>query len=163
MAAKEVSLFLPPGFAHLAVLRGVVDKLSLDVDRVPPSSPYAFSAQRRRENGGYILIEYDPNAEDVLNELGEWERPSVEYKQVLRRCVASVNVHYRDSNVLRQCLLAFGNAIGEHSSKCVIENGLGVLILLSIVCDRMLNEASWSVERTQFPELAGVANSEWID
>lgn len=163
MAAKEVSVFLPTGIEHLDVLRQVVEKLSLDVDRVPPGSPYAFSAQRRREDEGYILIEYDPNAEDVIQELGEWERPSVEYKQALGRCVASVIVHYRDSSDLRRCLLAIAESIGERASECVIENGLGVLILLSVACERMTDEASWSIEREQFPELSGVASSEWID
>lgn len=163
MAAKEVSVFLPPGFEHLELLRAIVDILSLEIEHVPPGSPYSFSAQRRPESEGHLLIEYDPNAADVVQEIGDWERPSTEYKRILKRCVASIIVHYRNENDLRRCLLTIAGFLGEDASKCVIENGLGVLIFLSVASKHILSESSWSIERQQFPELRGVANSEWID
>jgi hypothetical protein len=162
MAAKEISVFVPSDVDHRGVLSSVVDSLGLAVDSVPLGSPYAFSAQRRDDNG-YLLIEFDFNARDVIEEMEKWEKPSSEYKRILGACGMSIVVHYRKPDDLRRCLVALGKAIGSNACRCVLENGLGVVILLSDVVDRFESDSTWSIEREDFPELIGVAPSEWID
>jgi len=161
MAAPEMTVFFPEGFDKAAALRDVVEELSLTVDHLPAGWPCEFSAQRRQDDM-YLLVEYDANADDVIDELAEWEKPTDEYKRILSNCRSSLTIHYRGIDNAKCCLLVLANVAGPLTSRCVVENGKGCLLLLGDVADRLASDPSWSWERELFPELSGVAASEWL-
>ncbi len=162
MAAKEMSVFLPKKFQKTEVFNKLVGLLALTVDSIPDGSPYEFSAQRGND-GSYLLIEYDANPQDVIQELSEWKRPTGEYKKILTGCEACFVIHYRATSDARSFLLLLAETVQQIAPKSIVDNGLGCLLLLSEIVARMNDDSDWSWEKETFPELAGVARSEWLD
>jgi hypothetical protein len=162
MAAPQVIVFLPDNANVNNVLDNIVSELSLTVDSLPLGFPYTFSAQQR-DLPTYLLIEYDPNASDVIMDIIKWEKPTDEFKQSLADCRSTITVHYRGLDVAKRCLSVISSCLGGTSSKCVIENGYGCLLLLSDIIHFISIDSTWTWERGAFPELEGVATSEWDD
>ena len=161
MAAPQIVVLLPAGIDNRAVLGRMVEELSLTVDHVPSGSPFDFSAQRRDESA-YLLVEYDTNVSDFIDELASWERPTEEYKRLLSDCTSSITMHYRGIDIAKRSLKILSATIGYLSSRCIIENGCGCLLLLSDVVNCIAVDPTWTWERERFPEIAGVAPSEWL-
>jgi hypothetical protein len=155
-----IAVFLPECVNKDAVLGRVVEELSLSVDHVPEGSPFEFSAQLR-DQGAYLLIEYDSNVAEIVSEMSEWQMPTKEYKLLLTNCRSSIIIHYRGIEHARNCLKAISDTVGGISTKCIIENGEGCLLRLSDVMGKIAGDPTWTWEREEFPEIYDVAPSEW--
>lgn len=162
MAAPQLSVFLPGDVNNHAVLARIVEALSLSVDHVPAGFPFEFTAQLRTNNI-YILIEHDSEVIDIIGEMMEWEMPTEEYKSLLSDCKSSINIHYRGIDYAKNCLLTLSDAVGDASSRCIVENNEGCLLRLSDVARLMTGNPTWTWERGEFPEIPGVGSSEWRD
>lgn len=162
MSANEIIVFLPECVAMESVLKELTSELSLKVDVLPENFPFDFSAQRRDEKG-YILIEYKALIGAMREELLAWDKPTPEYKQILANTKASLTIHYRPIEIAKDCMQLMGKTIGDNLSRCVVENGRGCLLKLSDIVKCLALERSWTWEKEQFPELEGVASSEWLD
>lgn len=161
MSATQITVFLPVGRSYEDLLHNIASVLSLNIETVPTGFPFAFSAQR--VDAEQLLIEYDADAIAISDEIGQWEKPSQEYKLLLQECTSCINVHYRSINLAKQCLVAISNSLGQSSALSVVENGFGCLLRLSDIVEHVLVDSDWSWEREKFPDLPGVAESEWID
>jgi len=144
------------------MLNRLVSDLSLTVDTVPSNSPFPFSAQRR-DTDGYLLVELDIELQNEINEMSDWEKPSQHVKEMLLLCKSKIIIHYRGIELAEQCLLLINACLGETASKSLVENGRGCLLILADMARYITADASWSWERDEFPELDGVASSEWIE
>lgn len=162
MAAPEITIFFPAAIEKQIILQSIVVGMSLSVDEVREGLSFEFSAQRTTA-GGYIAVEYDPDASSIIEELSQWEKPTAEYKQLLACCQSSLTIRYRGLAHAKECLRIVGAKTGQLSSKCILENGLGCLLRLSEVTQFLADDASWTWEKQAFPELGGVAPSEWIE
>ncbi|MBI3729036.1 MAG: hypothetical protein HY254_11995 [Burkholderiales bacterium] len=162
MAAKQITVFFPPRVDKELILANLVKSLSLEIDRLPDDFPYEFSAQRGR-GPSYVLIEYQGNDRGEIEELSQWERPSENYKQLLLQCESTILLHYRDTNQARKFFLTLAAALGTVSSRCIVENGFGCLLLLSETVACLEHNKAWAWERDAFPDLPNVAISEWVD
>ena len=91
-----------------------------------------------------------------------WEKQKKAYKDIFEACKSSVSIQYREVDVARNALLAFENVLEIGStSKCLVDNGLGCFLKLDDVLGCVMKIPRWSWENEQFPELPGVAISEW--
>ena len=161
MSAPMVTVFLPIGLDYYPLLRNIADGLRLNVDVLPPDFPFAFSAQRIGED--HLLVEYDADSTDTTSEIQQWEKPSREYKLLLRGCGSCINIHYRNADLTKKCIIIIDSYLDHLSTLSVFENGNGCLLRLSEVIQHCLSDSTWSWERETFPDIAGVADSEWID
>jgi len=161
MSAPRVMIFLPSQVDD-SVLKAIVNELSLSVDHLPPGFPFDFSAQRR-DSTTYILIEYSKSPR-YLEDFADWERPSLEYKRLIADSKATLTITYRGIELAKRCLIVLAQRIGvEVSARSVLENGRGCLLFLSEVKGLLSNDTAWSWEKDAFPELPGVAPSEWAE
>jgi hypothetical protein len=160
MSAPEVTVFLAGDVDKGTVLGKIVEELSLSVDHVPAGSPFEFSAQYRM-HGNYLLIEYDSDPRDIITKLREWEMPTAECKFILSNCQSSITIRYRGLLLVKRCLVTLSDIVGNISSICIAENGRGCLLRLSDVARCIANDPTWTWEREEFPEIAGVGPSEW--
>ncbi len=163
MSAPEIAVFLPVGRNYEQLLHDIASTLLLNIDTLPPDFPFAFSAQRVGAEHLLLLIEYDADAIAIAEEMRQWEKPSQEYKLLLQGCASCINIHYREVNLAKQCLVIISNYLGQSSSHSVVENGYGCLLRLSEIVEHVSGDSTWSWQRETFPDLPGVADSEWID
>jgi hypothetical protein len=161
MSAPQVTVFLPSGRSYMQLLDDISDALLLNIDELPPDFPFEFTAQRIGQE--YLLIEYAADASEVIDEMLQWEKPSQEYKLLLKDCISCINIHFRMPDQAKKCLAIIGNYIGQLSSQSIFENGYGCLLRLSEVIERCSGDSNWSWEREAFPDIPGVADSEWSD
>jgi hypothetical protein len=160
MSAPNIAVFLPVGHDYKPLLLKIAGELHLEIEVVPPNSPFTFGAHRT--DPVWFLIQYCSKASDVVEEMRQWERPSQLYKTLLRGCGSYIDVHYRDVSLAKQCIDVICKYIGQSSSLSVIENGNGCLLRLSDIVRLISDDPNWSWEREKFPELPEVADSEWI-
>lgn len=161
MAAKEICVYSPSRLGKTSALSTLVDRLGLSVDVLPEGFPLEFSAQRGKHLT-YLLIESNADPSDRIAELLEWEKPSHEYKAILSRCRQCIVIHYRDRADAVACLVLLGEILGKVVNESIFENGFGCLLRLSDVLSHLDQNPEWSWERERFPEINGVAESEWI-
>jgi hypothetical protein len=86
MSAPQVTVFLPSGRSYMQLLDDISDALLLNIDKLPPDFPFEFTAQRIGQE--YLLIEYAADASEVIDEMLQWEKPSQEYKLLLKDCIS---------------------------------------------------------------------------
>ncbi|VTS06200.1 hypothetical protein [Tuwongella immobilis] len=161
MSAPMVTVFLPGYQDHAPLLRTVIDALRLNVDDLPPDFPFAWSAQRRGEDD--LLVQYDADSTDTTREMQQWEKPSQDFKWLLQGCRSCIHVHYRKIELAKEFIILTGGYLGHSSSLSGFENGHGCLLRLTEVVEHCLGDPTWSWERESFPDISGVADSEWID
>jgi len=161
MSAPEITVFLPIGRDYEQLLYSIAKTLSLSIDTLPSDSSFAFAAQQL--GAEYFLIEYDADACAIVDEMQQWEKPSQEYKSLLRGCKSCIIIHYRSIDLSKRCLFIISEYLGQLSSLSVVENGYGCLLRLSDTVEHVSVDSSWSWERETFPDIPGVADSEWID
>jgi hypothetical protein len=161
MSAPQITVFLPKGLTYEQMLYNAASTLHLNIDALPPGFPYAFSAQQ--VGAEHFLIAYDAEATDIIDEMRQWEKPSQEYKLLLQGCGACINIRYRILDLAKQCLIIISDYLGQSTSQSVVENGYGCLLRLSDIIDQCSGDSTWSWERETFPDLPGVADSEWFD
>ncbi|MFZ6873877.1 hypothetical protein ACO0LF_17615 [Undibacterium sp. Di27W] len=162
MAAKQITVFFPLSVDKDRIIANLVKNLSLEIDCLPDDFPCEFSAQRGR-GPSYVLIEYQGNDRGEIEELSQWERPSENYKKLLLQCKSKILLHYRDANQARKFFLALATTLETVSSRCIVENGFGCLLLLSEIVTSLEHNKAWTWERDVFPDLPDVAVSEWTD
>jgi hypothetical protein len=162
------TVFFSSLVAHVdGAVAKVVDHLQLVVDDLPGDFPYDFSAQIGR-GSNHLLVELKygdsigelPEIEEITS---EWEYVSEERRNLLLDCKASLLVHYRDIKLANRLLLLLAEAVGPLQDRCVVKNGHGCLLLLSEMTDMLRKDPDWSWEKQLFPELPGVAPSEWLE
>lgn len=164
MAAKELMIFTPFRSDMQSLLDSLVGNLDLTVDMLPDKSEFSFQFSAQRGKGlDYFLFEYIKNDLDVICEISQWERPSDDIKRKLLACESRITIYYRRTNLVKEALLIIGKWFGEVRKDCVIENGYGCLLTLDAIIDNVSRDSTWSWEKKQFPEVSGVAISEWID
>lgn len=164
MAAKELMFFLPKDYGCDQVLKNLVDELDLNVLDIPVDLKLNYQFLARRGEGKSLLeIEFRENSFKVIQELSEWEKPSQEYKDLLLKCESSINLYYRNPKDASAFIEVLVGLLGEITSKCLVENGEGCLLLLNEMSGCIKKDMNWSWERTTFPDLQNVSDSEWID
>ncbi|HEX8914260.1 MAG TPA: hypothetical protein VF796_18065 [Humisphaera sp.] len=164
MSAPVLGVLLPPDADARRAIAAVVDALALTTDQLPPDFPCQFSAQRREDGrtASYLLIEHSVDATPHVDELLRWERPAPEYKELVAAADSRLTVTWRGRKWVVRCLRALAAALGEASSRTVVENDRGCLLRLSDVVACLRQDPQWSWERETFPDLPGVAPSEWL-
>ncbi|MES2038307.1 MAG: hypothetical protein V4495_10735 [Pseudomonadota bacterium] len=160
MAAKHMIFFMQDDFDKEALLSQIVNDLALNIDELPEGFPCEFSAQKG--NGrSYFLIEYSNDIQGYIDELTLWERPGEKYKDMLRACSRTISMHYRDPGNARCFFFSLSTVLGQNASACLVENGFGCLLGLQDMIQQIASNPTWSWEKTSFPEIPGVADSEW--
>jgi hypothetical protein len=162
MSAPTIEVFFPDDGGSDRILSQLVSDLVLNVDLLPADFPFSFSAQRRDSNG-YLLIEYNPSPQEEIEEISGWEKPSRHFKQMLKLCKSKIVVHYRGIELAKQSLQIIATCLGEAASRSVVENDHGCLLNLAEMINHIAVDSSWTWERDEFPELDGVASSEWTE
>ncbi len=160
MSASIVTVFLPVGGSYDSLMQSIVDELHLKRDELPSDFPFGFTAQRIGED--HLLVQYDADSTDITREMEQWEKPSQDFKLLLQGCGSSINIHYRNIDLAKQCIIKIGIYLGRLSSRSVFENGNGCLLRLSDIIEHCLRDPDWSWERETFADIPGVADSEWI-
>lgn len=162
MAAKEIMFFFPNEFEKEIVMANLVDKLGLEVIKIPAELGLTFEFSAKRGEGtSYLSIEYASDAKHIIQELSNWENPGTKYKNLILACRSCMTVYYRNINDAKNLILILASSLNVASSQCVLENGNGCLLLLSDIFSCLQKDEKWSWERYQFPEFPDVALSEW--
>lgn len=161
MAAKVMHIFIFRNFQIEPILRDIAVQLGLVIDVLPPDFPSQFSAQK---NSGreYLLLDYSEDRNDMIEELINWEYIYSNQKDILLNCHSCLDIHYRRKEVAIEALTVIGQALSTVRSKCIVENGFGCLIPLDTFLN-CLQDTNWTWEKKAFPELPGVAQSEWLE
>lgn len=164
MSAKELTFFLPEKFDSNQLLGDLAEGLELDVVDIPSDLGLGYQFLARRGEGKAILeAEFTQNARSIIEELADWDNPSPEYKNELLSLYSAINLSYRDSNNAREFITLLIQKIGELLESCIVDNGEGCLLRLAEIAKCLKQDEDWSWERGDFPELPGVAISEWCD
>ncbi|NLR74246.1 hypothetical protein [Leeia aquatica] len=164
MAAKELMIFTPSRADMQFMLDGLVEGLALKVDELPDHSNFSFEFSAQKGNGReYFLLEYRANDLDVIHDISEWDRPSGDIKRTLLACGSRITIYYRNISLAKEAFLFIGQWFGGACKSCVVENGFGCLLTLDALVENISSNSEWSWEREAFPEVPGVAVSEWID
>lgn len=162
MSAPVLNVLLPKGSPNGKILGRLVAGLELEIDILPEGYPSNFAAQRR-DGGMRIVIDYRESADDTILELCEWERPGPHFKEALLSCGSLITVTYRDVGLAKQALQIVAEQLNVSAGTCVVENDQGCILLLPDVIRCMAADPLWTWERREFPEIEGVAPSEWLD
>ncbi len=162
MSAKTITIFLPLLSVTKPMLIELANLLSLKIDELPPEKEFNFQFSAQNGSGKtYLLVEYRENDENSIEEIGQWERPCNELKEVLFKCQSSITIYYRLPDKAKGAILAIGTLLSEALQYCVVENGQGCLLTLDSIVKCLQDNLEWSWERDSFPELPNVAPSEW--
>ena len=164
MSAKEMTIFFPRTFDVEAIVPRLVSELGLEMQEIPAGKNFSFQASAMRGTGkSLLLMEYRKNAQNLIHELSEWEKPSRTYIRLLLDCESSITFYYRNIEDARSALFAIGSLHNTVANACVFDNDMGCLLILSSILGNLQSDANWSWERTAFPDLPDVAASEWED
>ncbi|MEZ6143816.1 MAG: hypothetical protein R3B84_24890 [Zavarzinella sp.] len=161
MGAPIVTVFLPDKCEYNSLLDYIVHQLSLHVDELPPGFPFSFCAQTLGRD--YFLVQFDNDSLEIIEEMLLWDKPTDSYKKLLADCKPSINIHYRNIDFAKQCLLVVAKFLDKLSCISIFENGLGCLLLLSDVSESLASDSTWTWERQTFSDIPGVADSEWLE
>lgn len=162
MSAKELTIFIPKSSSMEPWLADLASGLSMDIDDLSstPGLSYQFSA-RRGEGRSLLFLEYRRDDSRLIHEMSQWGRPTKAYKDLLQACQASVTLYFRNSAHAKEALSAIGLGLKNSCGASMVDNGLGCLLKLESILDAMHQDAQWSWERYEFPELLEVISSEW--
>jgi hypothetical protein len=108
-------------------------------------------------------MKYFSDVAGFINELLEWEKPAAAYKRLLAECSSGISIHYRGIGLAKKCLQLIETNIGDTASRSILENDKGCLLKLSDVIQFITVDSSWTWEKEEFPEIVGVASSEWLE
>lgn len=163
MSAKELTTFVPESVVSEYVFNEVAKELSLEVDEISPALNLSYQFSAKKGTGKtYLSIECKNNDLNLIQEILKWERPSDAYKNMLAECKSSITIYYRDQREAKAAILKIGAALEKaHALNCITENGQGCLLKLEDLLNCLQKEPQWSWEKEEFPELSGVAISEW--
>jgi hypothetical protein len=162
VSAKELTIFIPSMSSIETSLPSLAASLSMAADDLSPTPglTYQFSA-RRGEGLSVLSLEYKRDDQDLIQEISQWERPSDAYKHLLQACQSSITIYYRNPAFAQEALVAIGSQLQDATKGSVVDNGLGCLLTLDAILQALHEDAQWSWERYEFPEMPGVAASEW--
>lgn len=162
IAAKEITLFFSGSIDVIRVFAHLVNTLALELEHWDPPLDSSRLGSAARGYGIEVLrVEYEVDGTALIQELSEWEQPSEKYRGLLLTCKSFIALHYRKLEIARQAIMEVA-ALQEKGDECVVENGMGCLIMLSSMRACLLEDENWSWEREEFPELPDVAPSEWL-
>jgi len=161
--APHLIFFIPRQFDVEAILPELTQSLELPAYVGPRNAEaeFQFVASRGAGEDSYLLIEYSADAHKMIEELSKWEKPSKTYKELLLACKSKIGIHYRDSKNGIKAILKIGALLGEAAEGCIVDNDYGCLLKLSNMVNCIHENPGWSWERGEFPDLVGVAASEW--
>ena len=162
MSAKELTIFIPAASSIEPSLVDLATGLSMAIDDLSsrPGLTPQFSA-RRGARQSLLLLEYKTDDSQLIQEISQWEQPSKEYKDLVLACEASITLYYRNPENAKEALDAIGLKLASSAATSMVENGLGCLLTLSSMLEAMRQESQWSWETYEFPDMPGVASSEW--
>lgn len=163
MSAKELTIFLPESTLNEIILNEIARGLSLVADQISSALNLSYQFFAKRGSGRcYVAVEYKNDDLNLIREVVNWEHPSNAYKAMLRACKSSITIYYREQRFVEDVVLELGAFLKTAcTSPCIVENGRGCLLRLDDLLDCLKQEPKWSWDREEFPELPGVAASEW--
>lgn len=163
MAAKELTIFMPKNAIDINSLNEIAKNLSLMIEEKFPSVDLSYQFSARKGLGkDHLSIYWSNKNSDLIKEILEWERPSDYYKNILAECKESITINYRDLQLAKNLILTTERNLTKiPTSACIVDNGLGCLINFNDFLNQLKIDSGWSWEKEEFPEIAGVAISEW--